>query len=771
MNQTLRRLRGPALALALLILVALQFALLALLIHQSSAPRVDTSFGGAAVDISADRAWTLQPGQCATVRWDLEGIQSVYINGEGKVGQDEMLFCPTPRRMHLRFEITAGSGDARDFNFVIHSLPAAIQAWLLMLGLVLPLPIAGYYFATMWPDRRPSSLLTLLLLLAAALLAGLHLQAAQPDLITNTLDQADSIFKTRAWQSLGFALAGVIYLPLAGNALRSGLQRGSRADIIAIGAFALVLLLLTQAGLESIPHWEIWKNQAFFEGRPTQGEHELSVRFWLLAPHALATTISPNAFTGYHVVNFFQFWGILSLFYGILRQLRVPGWLAFLATILLLFYPVYADLTSIRAITISFNRLSFLTAVYLALAYHENPSRLRLLGLWLALLLNVGTYEIGLAMLLVCPLLWWLPTPRRIWRNINLTAIWYLAPIAKAAHVLLLLLHNRSFYGAGFISGPDASNQISPEKTGDYVDRIANIYRQAFVDGWGEAVNAISQNSWAAPTIVTLALISVTAALLVREATPDETFPRPKQIAGAAAAGFLLVLPAIGILMWFGFYASDAKQIYSYVPIGAAIAVLGLLALATAFIERPRLRHTIIVACSMLLIWSGLSRLYLQQWRHHVKADAKARVFQQIVEQAPAFEYGAFLMLFTTMQTDELADRGIAELQYEMFDSAIYMLYQERRPLATTLCTYARNCTSFDTILQYTDRDFLDDPEDYRDVVIFQLHEDLRVELLRELPPELRERAVNRYDPERLIDFSAPVPPRARSLLGAAWRD
>ena len=45
------------------------------------------------------------------------------------------------------------------------------------------------------------------------------------------------------------------------------------------------------------------------------------------------------------------------------------------------------------------------------------------------------------------------------------------------------------------------------------------------------------------------------------------------------------------------------------------------------------------------------------------------------------------------------------------------------------------------------------------------------MELLRELPPELRERESNRYDPERLIDAAAPLPPRARSMLGAARDD
>ena len=376
-----------------------------------------------------------------------------------------------------------------------------------------------------------------------------------------------------------------------------------------------------------------------------------------------------------------------------------------------------------------------------------------------------------MVVILVIPLLWWWRAPRRLWRNLNLTAIWYLVPIAKTAHVLLFLMGNRFFYGAWFVSGSSASDQITLEKAGDYLDRIVNVYSRTFVAGWGEAMNAISQNSWAAPTVATLALTGLAAAILARDAAEDDIFRRPKKIAQATLTAFLLILPAIGVLMWFSAYARSNWQIYTFVPIGAATCVLGLLALAASVIRRVRLRQALIICISLLLIWPGLSRLYLQQWQHHLQADAKARVLQQIVEQAPAFEEGAYVMLFTTMQASDLGAKGVHELNWNVFDSALYILYQERRPLAASLCIHDHRCSRYDTILRFTNRDFLSADEDYHDVVIFQLHEDLRVELLLELPPELRERAVNRYDPERFIDASAPLPPRARSLLASAWRE
>ena len=47
----------------------------------------------------------------------------------------------------------------------------------------------------------------------------------------------------------------------------------------------------------------------------------------------------------------------------------------------------------------TFTKLSLLTAVFLALDYRMNPSRLKLLGIWLALLFSISSYEAGYAMI------------------------------------------------------------------------------------------------------------------------------------------------------------------------------------------------------------------------------------------------------------------------------------------------------------------------------------------------------------------------------------
>jgi hypothetical protein len=372
---------------------------------------------------------------------------------------------------------------------------------------------------------------------------------------------------------------------------------------------------------------------------------------------------------------------------------------------------------------------------------------------------------------LVVPLLWWWREPRRLWRNINLTAIWYLAPIAKAAHILLMLLDRRFFYGSWFISGSQVSDKFTLDKVGEYVDRIVSVYRQAFIDGWGEALAALGQNEFIALTAITLALIGAVAAWLARRTETDWQFPPRRSILGAMLAGFLFILPSIAVLMWLSKHAGDLWRMYVYVPIGAAIVALGLVVLVSASIKSARLRQAVVIGLALLLIWPGISRLYLQQHQLSLNASAKANILRQIVEQAPGFYEGAHLMLFTTLSADALERLGIREMRYNMFESAMYMLYQHSRPLASFMCISDLGCSRDDNYLQYVDRDFLGADENYSDVVMFQLHDDLRVELLLELPPELRERERNHYDPERLIDLAAPPPPRARSLLASVWPD
>ncbi len=764
MRTTSLKLSGSPIAALLILNIALLLALL-LVILAAPVPRIEASFGGATVEISADRSWTLLPGQCAVVSWDLEGIQSVYVNGSGKVGQGTMEFCPAPGAAIVSFNVTAGDGSSQTFLLPVHDLASYAGAWLPMLGILLPLIVAIRYLATMRLNAPPFHYGSAIPALVALLLTGLLLQAAQPALISMILDRLESVAQSRAWHLLGSVLAAAIYVPLAIQLFHRGRIHGIRADLVAVGAcFAVMALLYSQAGFDSIGQWETWPLQAYFEGRPSKASAELVSRFWVLTPHVLASTISWHSFAGYHLVNFFMLWGASALFYGILRQLGGTPWLAFLTAILFLAYPVNSNLMSLRSLPHMFNKLALLAALFLILDARSNISRLGLLGIWLALLFNLGSYEIGFVIILLAPLLWWRRDRERFWRNLNLTLIWYLVPVAKVAQLRLLNLSDANFYGQWNFALSPGNASVTLDNVRYYLDIIANAYLRTFVYGWQEALEAVARNDWIAPTALTLALVGIVSAYLARDSRPED-FPSRKNIIAAFLGGIAFILPSIGVVMWLARRAYGLWRMYVYAPIGAAVALLALVALAALPLREIRLRQALVIGLGLLLIFPGLSRLYVQQGWFVDSANAKARILLQIAEQAPYFDANARLMLMTYMSSDTLREMGIKELDTNMFDSAMYMMYQEGRPKVAFFCIVGEYCGSSDIDIN---RDFFETGDDFSDVAIFLLREDLQVELLEELPPELLDRGDATYDPTSLIDAAAPIPPRALSMLASA---
>ena len=745
-------------------LLAANAALIILLLaHVAFAPafRIDTTFDGATVKIQAERAWTIWPGQCAAVSWDLEGIQSLYINGAGKAGWGELDFCPSPSQSSLNFVITPAAGAARHIVVSVHNLAVYLVNWLGMLALSLPFGIAGWVLARTRLDAPLRLNLAFWLALLALLPLGALLQVAQPSLLSDLLGQLGALFTRPGWHTLGWVLAAFLFIPLAYQMLRSDRRGHIKRDLAAIGAcLGVVALLFSQASFDSIGQWESWPLRAWLEGRASKADSEFVLRFWMLVPYALSASISWHSFIGFHLLSFLMFWGMLALLYGILRQLGLAAWLAFLAAILFLVYPVNSSLMSLRSLGQHFGKLALLAALYLALVCRARPSRLRLLGLWLALLLSLGSHETGFVLILVLPLLWWWRIERaQVWHRLHLTLIWYLAPAVKLAHLLLLKLAVVHYFGDWHFASPGA---FTLDGVVYHLDVVAHAYLQTFVYGWQDALGALSQNDWLLATAASLALVAVAAAWLCRESEGTD-LPTPRHLALMLAGGFLFILPAIGVVMWLPRRAYSLWRMYVYVPIGGAVAVLALVMLLASALNPLRRRQAAVILLCLVMIAPGLSRLYQQQAWFTASADAKAHVLMQVVEQAPWFEPHARLIIVTSMSSQDLRDRGIKELHSNMLDSAIYMLYQQGRPRMAGFCMFAENCGSSDIDIS---ANYLAVTQDFSDAVLFQLHEDLRIELLWELPPELSDRA--NYDPSQLIDTSAPVPARALSMLADA---
>ncbi|MCY4466287.1 MAG: hypothetical protein OXE46_12200 [Chloroflexi bacterium] len=566
-----------------------------------------------------------------------------------------------------------------------------------------------------------------------------------------------------SFQSLGLALAGLVFFPLLYVAARDAWRLRKWDELCALtGFFVIVLLLYLPFGFDGAGHWEVWANSATVQGLDDvkhRGE-EVS-RFFAIMPHILATLLDSNSFIGFNLVHFALHFGKLSLLYIILRQLGARPLYAFLTAVLFLAYPVNSELMSLRSLPLNHSVFWLLVGLCLLLDWLRSPRRQCLLGLLLALLYNAASHESGYALILALPALWWLSGQHSRRQKLRATALWYLSPAFKAAYLLLLELTDRPLYAQGDLGGGENA-------LGTAVDTLAWVYQQTFIDGWVEAIASLANNHWLLPTLLGLLVVGAVAVYLARQDSPAQA-PSLRQISAGLLGGLLFIIPAVGVLMWFASYRDDTWRMFFYVPIGAAAAVFCLLLLITAKIKRQRARDYALIALCLLLLLPALSRLFVQHSETIAAADRKARILYEIVSLVPAPHSDTQLLAMTAMSWQTMQQRGIWELAAgAMFDSALWLVYDERAPDGATFCLSESRCgriATDDMLLVADDREAA-----LQKTLLLHVDDDLHVSLLDDPAAYLGWDIVDTYDPSQLYDADAPLPHRARSMLGSALR-
>ncbi len=185
----------------------------------SPAQVIDTSANDATIHLEASRARTLFPNDCRTLRWDVEHIQAMYVNGEGRPGVGSEETCHTS----AAFRIDLPDGTTRSYALEAHPWFASAQnRWLLLvlsfaagIGLVLVGWLPGPRrlwadSALLWGDVkrfgrgvRASGRLHLVLLLVIMLAgAGIRLSFLGHEM---TIDEVET-FNHYAGQPLSYGL-------------------------------------------------------------------------------------------------------------------------------------------------------------------------------------------------------------------------------------------------------------------------------------------------------------------------------------------------------------------------------------------------------------------------------------------------------------------------------------------------------------------------------------------------------------------------------------
>ena len=647
---------------------------------------------------------------------------------------------------------TSKSSDSADFLFFN----------LGFVGLTFCPLVALYYLASRRFDLAlplPAFTMSLLTLMLLSLLFDL----SDTTLVKDILGIIHRRFQQPYWQWVGLALAALIFLPLIWRALRKTLRSRQYSDLLVCGSFLVVLLLLyLPFGFDSIGLWETWSYRAFLEGQHSWNtDHELVTRFWVAVPHLLATIISPDSFVGFHLVHLLIFWAKMVLFYGTMRKLGLLRLHAFLVSILFMIYPVNSALISLRSLPNQFSIMSLLVAGYLALDFRDNPSRLHLMGIWLGLVFNVVSNETAYAIILVAPLLWHLRERRAGWKNHNLTVIWFLFPLCKVAHLLLLSALNMSFYNSHVFDVSAASTGFG----GDFFGRLVEVYHQTFIGGWQDAVTSLGDSSWLSWSLVML-LPVVAIGWYLSRGHVQIGFSTNGQAWLALLSGLLFIIPSVGVLIWLDQYSDDLWRMYFYVPIAAAIVLFSVIILLTSPLRNTRFRTVIMIAICLVLILPATVRLLAQHQHYVTRANSKALMLMDLLRLIPQINPDTVILLTTDMSQEQLDASVIYEFNYsnDLDNNMLYVLYGKGQPVHSTYCYSANRCSTFggeETILS-APQEML-----HRTLVVL-INEDLSLQLIDQPANFFGLDYDAPYDANELFDPDAELPPRVYTMLGLA---
>ncbi|MCY3575635.1 MAG: hypothetical protein OXG92_11530 [Chloroflexi bacterium] len=827
-------------------ILALLAVLLAVIIAVNSPlPVINAQYGDIILHFAADRAWSLFPGDCVTLEWRVDGIESLHIEGRGEIGWGKKAFCPQVNNSAARFEVRSPDGLYRKFKLRIHFLPDLLLYLAGFFGVIGSLGLAVYCLRANQPQSRLPwrGLLigaALLIVLGAAIwLAPVNLPlidyadeqvrlrywakkssllfpreclaahwsvvgaeslsfngddvfaiddrhsqgryciefGGAPTLTLQTADGATSSHSLPvdmllpgagesafiAFQTLGLALAGVVFLPLLVQAAQAAWRARKWRDLCALaGCLAITLLLYLPFGFDAAAHWEVWVNGASAQGLSgVKHRGEEVSRFFALMPHILATLLDSDSFIGFNLVHFALHFGKMAAFYLILRQLGARALLAFLTAVLCFAYPVNSGLMSLRSLPLNHSVFWLLVGLCLLLDWLRNPRRHSLLGVLLALLFNVASNESGYALILVLPALWWLRGEYSRRLRLAATVLWYLPAVFKVAWLLLLELTSRPAYTQGGLS-------VGENGLGAAADTLGWVYQLTFLDGWREAITSLADNYWLLPTLLGLALVAGLARTLARDDAPAQPATY-RQIGGVLLGGLLLIIAAVGVLMWFDIYRDDAWRMFFYVPMGAAVTIICLLRLLVAKIRDQRARDYVLIALCLLLLLPALSRLFVQHAVTIAAADRKARILHGIVSLAPVPHPQTQLLVMTSMSLKTLRERGIWELaEGATIDSALWLVYEERAPDGSTFCVSVSRCgrVARDDMLLFA----TNHRASLQKTLMLHVDEALQVTLIDDPAAWLGWDIDDDYDASRLYTADAPLPPRAESMLAPALR-
>ncbi|MBI5929239.1 MAG: hypothetical protein HY862_08020 [Chloroflexi bacterium] len=266
-----------------------------------------------------------------------------------------------------------------------------------------------------------------------------------------------------------------------------------KSDLIIIGiVFVLEIILWLPFGFRNnglIEEWTFIRNfdhgQIWTPGIPANRILD-TIAFWL------GYVFTPNSFVGMTVMLYALLLGQGLAYYLFFRQLTNNPSIALTAAILGLIYPAGTGIFYIRLLNYQVLPLFYFLAAYLLLRYWQQPSRVKLLTMWGALLVSIWVTELAIPTICLTPLFLLYQEKRLTKRLFKVSGLWYLPLIGSLLTWLYLYLTDKMGYLEGMAN--DNTDYTFRDNLTEIVKAMVRAYRRAYYDGWNEGLHNV--NLW-----------------------------------------------------------------------------------------------------------------------------------------------------------------------------------------------------------------------------------------------------------------------------------
>jgi len=500
-----------------------------------------------------------------------------------------------------------------------------------------------------------------------------------------------------------------------------------------------------------------------------------SYRPLTLAPYILGYILTPGSFLGFNII--FALWALGKgvAMYALVRRL-VPDnpALAFVSAALLVVYPADDALLTLRTTNVHAGVFLFVIALNVLIVAWQRFRWSTLLAMVGAEGIALATYDGGILLSLCGPvLLLWL-RGRIDKRVVTVAALWWGVSVPFLLH-LILTLRDPGSYAAQLLAGSAMGKTDVVDILRSWGHSMARAYVRHFGTGWYEALRGLHRQDPYLHLSAALTLFVLLPAVWLHARRHEETKAtvETRSYVTLASLGVIAVAPAFAMYLPTEWRNSNYR-VFLYSSIGAALAVgVACFLFSRLFGQWQRL---VFVGLTSALIGTATVHALVQHRVYFEYSQRQQQILADIISAAPGLKPETTVLLIDRTPTAASKAWSMCTVVSNCLEWGLRYIYDDHT-LRAMYCApgyrprnqFSEEChfESHGATVPYVHSVLKKEMHPFSPYASLVVLENSAggLTVLKDISGYQVEARANGYDPDRRIDASSPIPPRARTLF------